>query len=78
MQHPVSSQHSLNSNHLIQQQDKLNSSGITNADSYMSNNFQANDQVDKLTQLCFQIILILIYYPLVNYGCVLWISALQS
>ncbi|XP_022144857.1 transcriptional corepressor LEUNIG-like isoform X2 [Momordica charantia] len=46
MQHPVSSQHSLNSNHLIQQQDKLNSSGITNADSYMSNNFQANDQAD--------------------------------
>ncbi|XP_050936719.1 transcriptional corepressor LEUNIG_HOMOLOG-like isoform X9 [Cucumis melo] len=54
--HPVLSQHSQNSNHTIQQQDKITSSGITNIDGCTSNNFQAN-QVDKLTHLCFQMIL---------------------
>ncbi|KAL0559444.1 hypothetical protein IC582_004055 [Cucumis melo] len=43
--HPVLSQHSQNSNHTIQQQDKITSSGITNIDGCTSNNFQAN-QVD--------------------------------
>ncbi|XP_038878701.1 transcriptional corepressor LEUNIG_HOMOLOG-like isoform X3 [Benincasa hispida] len=40
--HPVLSQHSQNSNHIIQQQDKLADSGITNVDGYTSNNFQAD------------------------------------
>lgn len=44
--HPVSCQHSQNSNHIIQQQDKLTSSGITNVDGYAPNNFQANNQAD--------------------------------
>ncbi|KGN65390.1 hypothetical protein Csa_019543 [Cucumis sativus] len=44
--HPILSQHSQNSNHIIQQQDKLTSSGITNVDGCTSNKFQANNQAD--------------------------------
>lgn len=69
LQHPISSQHSQNSSHLIQQQDKLTSSGITDADGYMSYNFQANNQVKKFTHFCFQMILIRITLLSTRYIC---------
>ncbi|XP_015898191.3 transcriptional corepressor LEUNIG isoform X2 [Ziziphus jujuba] len=47
LQHPLSSQHSLGSNHHLQQQDKLIGAGNSTADGSISNTFQGNDQASK-------------------------------
>ncbi|KAH7511868.1 hypothetical protein FEM48_Zijuj12G0028500 [Ziziphus jujuba var. spinosa] len=47
IKHPLSSQHSLGSNHHLQQQDKLIGAGNSTADGSISNTFQGNDQASK-------------------------------
>ncbi|KAB1209193.1 Transcriptional corepressor LEUNIG [Morella rubra] len=46
-QHPLSSQHSQNSNRNHPQQEKMNGAGSITADGSISNNFQGNDQAPK-------------------------------